>query len=158
MKKILIGSLVGFVVGVLVTGIVIWNVAPGMMMIENQSKLDFDEAVQSIKDNAAGQGWVVPSVMRLDKSVAKHGFDVHPVAVIELCKPDLASKILEKDDARLVSSLMPCRVAVYEKSNGEVVISRMNTGLMSKLFGGLVAKTMNKATEETEQIFAPLGK
>lgn len=157
-KNIVIGALAGFVAGVLLTGIVVWTMAPGMMMIESQSKLGFDETVQTIQDNAAEQDWVVTNVMRLDKSIAKHGYDVRPVAVIELCKPDLSAKILAEDDARRVSSLMPCRVAVYEKSNGDVILSRMNTALMSKMFGGLVTEVMSEATAQTEQIFAPLEK
>jgi uncharacterized protein (DUF302 family) len=157
-KNIVIGALVGFVVGVLLTGIVLWTMAPSIMMIESQSNLGFDETVQAIQDNAAGQSWVIPNVMRLDKSLAKEGYDVRPVAVIELCKPELAATILAEDDARLVSSLMPCRVAVYEKSNGDVILSRMNTALMSKMFGGLVAEMMSEATAQTEQIFAPLEK
>jgi uncharacterized protein (DUF302 family) len=158
MKKTLIGTLVGFVVGVLLTAIVVWTMAPGMMMVESHSKLGFDDTVQAIQDNAAKQGWVVPNVMRLDKSIAKDGYNVRPVAVIELCRPDLAAKILANDDARVVSSLMPCRVAVYQKSNGDVVLSRMNTALMSKMFGGLVTEVMSEATAQTEQIFSPLEK
>ena len=73
-----------------------------------------------------------------------------------MCRPDLAATILAEDDARLVSSLMPCRVAVYETSNGDVILSRMNTALMSKMFGGLVTEMMSEATAQTEQIFAPL--
>ena len=53
-KRILLGTLVGFVVGVLITGIVIWRMAPGMMMMESHSKLGFDETVKAIQDNAAG--------------------------------------------------------------------------------------------------------
>ena len=155
-KNAVIGALVGFVIGVVLTAAAAWTMAPGMMMMESNSSLGFDETVQAIQDNAAEQDWVVPNVLRLDKSLAKHGHDVRPVAVIELCSPDLSVKILAEDDARLVSSLMPCRVAVYEKSNGDVILSRMNTAMMSKMFGGLVTEVMSEATAQTEQIFAPL--
>ena len=156
-KNAVIGALIGFVIGVVLTGAAIWTMAPGMMMMEDRSTLGFDDTVQAIQDNAAAQDWVVPNVMRLDKSIAKHGYDVRPVAVIELCNPGLAAAVLAEDDARLVSSLMPCRVAVYEKSNGDVILSRMNTAMMSKMFGGLVTEVMSQATEQTEQIFAPLS-
>ena len=156
-KNALTGVLIGFVIGVVLTGAAIWTMAPGMMMMENLSTLGFDDTVQTIQDNAAAQGWIVTNVMRLDKSLTKHGHDVRPVAVIELCKPDLSVQILAEDDARLVSSLMPCRVAVYEKSTGDVILSRMNTAMMSKMFGGLVAEVMSQATEQTEQIFAPVS-
>jgi uncharacterized protein (DUF302 family) len=158
MKKKVIDILVGFMVGVLLTAIMVWTMAPGMMMVESHSKLGFDGTVQAIQDNAAKQGWSVPNVMRLDKSIAKEGYNVLPVAVIELCRPDLAATILAEDDARVVSSLMPCRVAVYQKSNGDVILSRMNTALMSKMFGGIVPKVMSEATAQTEQIFSPLEK
>jgi uncharacterized protein (DUF302 family) len=157
-KKIAIGGVGGFLLGVLVAGLLGWFMMPGLMMNESVSALGFDETVQAIQDGAAAEDWAVPSVARLDESLKKSGFEVGPVAVIELCKPDLANDILSDDDARIVSSLMPCRVAVYEKADGEVVVSRMNTALMSKMFGGLVAATMSEATAQTEQIFAPLEK
>jgi len=158
MKNKLIGILGGFMVGVLFTAIMVWTMAPSMMMIESHSKLDFDSTVQAIQDNAAKHGWSVPGVMRLDKSLAKDGYKVLPAAVVSLCKPDLAATVLADDDARVVTSLMPCRVAVYQKSNGDVILSRMNTALMSKMFGGIVVNVMSEATAQTEQIFSPLEK
>ena len=79
-------------------------------------------------------------------------FDVTPVTVIELCKVDLGGDILSSDESRVVSSMMPCRVAVYEDEEGRVIVSRMNTGLVSKLFGGNIATIMADATSETELI------
>jgi uncharacterized protein (DUF302 family) len=155
-KNIAIGGVGGFLLGVLVAGLLGWFMMPGLMIDESVSKLSFDETVQAVQDGAAAEDWTVPSVMRLDESLKKSGFDVTPVAVVELCKPDLANDILSDDDSRVVSSLMPCRVAIYETADGEVVISRMNTSLMSKMFGGSIADTMSEATAQTEQIFAPL--
>ena len=156
-SKIIIG-IIGFVVGIALTGIMVWTMAPGLMMVENQSNLGFDETVEQIQINAAEQNWSVPSVLRLDNSLAKDGYSVLPVAVIELCQPEIAASVLSDDEARIVSSLMPCRVAIYEKSNGEVIISRMNTALISKMFGGLVTEAMSEATAQTDLIYAPLEK
>ena len=50
--------------------------------------------------------------------------------------------------------MMPCRVSVYETSDGRVVVSRMNTGLISKIFGGVVTRAMAQATAETEVIYS----
>ncbi len=74
------------------------------------------------------------------------------VTVIELCNVDLAGDILTGDENRIVSSMMPCRVAVYETSDGSVIVSRMNTGLMSSVFGGKVQEVMAMATDQTELI------
>jgi len=52
----------------------------------------------------------------------------------------------------LVSSMMPCRVAVYEDEEGRVIVSHMNADLVSKLFGGNIAAIIADATSETELI------
>jgi len=152
-KENIISAVVGLAAGILLTGFIISQSAPGYMIVENKSKLGFEETVETIKTAAAEAGWKVPTVHHIDKSVAKAGYNVLPVAVIELCKPGLAGKILEGDKERVVSSMMPCRVAVYKKGNGDVIVSRMNTGMMSSMFGGKVAEIMADATKETEKIF-----
>jgi hypothetical protein len=50
--------------------------------------------------------------------------------------------------------MMPCRVSVYPTTDGQVIISRVNTGLVSKLFGGPVAEVMAQATSESKQILS----
>jgi hypothetical protein len=37
---------------------------------------------------------------------------------------------------------MPCKISVYKKSDGKVYIGTMNAALIGKLFGPLVADTM----------------
>lgn len=49
---------------------------------------------------------------------------------------------------------MPCRVAIYEKSDGVTYIARMNSQLMARPFGGVINSVMRKAAVETEQIIA----
>jgi uncharacterized protein (DUF302 family) len=122
------------------------------MIVEDTSRLGYRETVDTIVAAAKEREWKVPKVHELDVSVKAAGHEVLPASVIELCHPDHAGKILASDDARRVSSLMPCRVAVYQTSDGSVVVSRMNTGLMSKAFGGLVAEIMPLATRDSEAI------
>lgn len=150
-KFILTGA-AGFVAGVLLTGIIGISMAPGMMINENESIYSFEETVERIQAEAVEAGWKVPAIHEIDNSVASGGYEVAPVTVIELCKVNLAGEILSDDESRIVSSMMPCRVAVYEDEQGRVIVSRMNTGLVSKLFGGDIAAIMADATDETEQI------
>ena len=150
--KFILTGIAGFVAGVLLTGIIGISVAPGMMINENESNYSFDETVERIQAVAIEAGWKVPAIHEINNSVASGGFDVAPVTVIELCKVNLAGQILSEDDSRIVSSMMPCRVAVYEDEEGRVIVSRMNTGLVSKLFGGDIAVIMADATDETELI------
>ena len=151
-KTMILAGTIGFILGALVLGLVGFMAAPGLMITEDLSLYSFEETVQRIRDAAVAEGWKVPVVHEIDKSVAKAGYDVLPVSVIELCHASHAGKVLQADSDRVVSSMMPCRTSVYETSDGRVVISRMNTGLVSKVFGGTVASVMQDATADTERI------
>ncbi len=47
---------------------------------------------------------------------------------------------------------MPCRVAIYEKADGKVYISRMNSGLMASTMGGIIHEVMDEAASQNEEI------
>ncbi|MCP4409344.1 MAG: DUF302 domain-containing protein [Gammaproteobacteria bacterium] len=146
---------IGFLVGLLALGLGGYLGAQRLMVVERESPLDFDGTIQAISAAAEYNEyneWKVPKVYRLCKSLEKEGLKVRPVAVIELCKPDYAAELLSNDDTRLVSSFMPCRISVYEKAGGIVVVSHMNTRLVSRLFGGKIAEVMAIATQETQVI------
>ncbi len=154
----MLGVLIGFVLGLLLTGIAIFVLAPRMMLMEDRSNLGFQETVDTIEKIALEADWQVPSIHPVSNSVAKAGYSVRPATVVELCHPVLAGQILGSNEGRKVVPLMPCRVAVYENEDGSVTISRMNSVLMSKLFGGIVHKVMSKAAGENEEMFKPLLK
>ena len=79
------------------------------------------------------------------------------VKVIDICKADYAVKVLR--DSRHVACLMPCTLAVYETDNGGVSISKMNTGVMGKVFGGTISEIMgDKVTKDIDQILKPIIK
>jgi uncharacterized protein (DUF302 family) len=151
LNPILTGA-IGLLLGIVLTALVGTYLAPSMMIDENLSSYSFDETIERIETAAEENGWKVPAVHIISNSVASGGYEVAPVAVIELCKVDLAGQILSEDESRVVSSMMPCRVSIYETSNGDVVVSRMNTALVSKLFGGNIQSLMATATAETEVI------
>jgi uncharacterized protein (DUF302 family) len=127
-------------------------------VLENVSKLGFDETVKYISDKAVEKGWKVPIVHDLKKAVGKAGYDVKPVKVIEICNPHFASKILEKDETRIISPLMPLRISVYELENGDVVIARFNPDMISKMFGDLDSNTLLKACATSEEIVSEIVK
>ena len=91
---------------------------------------------------------------KLDVSLSKAGYEILPVSIIELCKPEHAHKILSEDEYRLVSSMMPCRVAVYQKADCSTIISRMNTGLLSRVFDKTIRDVMAQASQETNKILS----
>jgi len=151
-KNPLITGLLGLIAGIVLTMIVIMQVAPGMMLLEDSSKYGFEETVEKFKKSVAKHNLKLPAIHDLQKTMAKFGKEVRPVMVFELCHPDHAGKILVSDDERIVSSLMPCRVAIYVKEDGKTYISRMNSGQMAGMMGGLIAEVMDDAARENEEI------
>jgi uncharacterized protein (DUF302 family) len=41
-----------------------------------------------------------------------------------------------------MTAMMPCRIGVWEGKDGATYVSKLNTGLMGKMFGGVVGEVM----------------
>lgn len=138
MKKII----VGIVAGAVLLGIAMFTAMPKMMLIEKVSPYGHDETVQMIQRAVTNGGWEISRTMDMQKSLAKLGKQVGRATVIKICEPNHASVILNDDDAMFVSVMMPCSIAVYEKTDGHTYVATMNAGLMGRMFGGTVAEVM----------------
>lgn len=156
MKKMISGLIIGLIAGIAVTMLVVFVSAPSIMFKENKSKHDFETTIAELEKTVASKGWVVPAVNDLQASLKKHDFDVNKVKIYNLCKPELANRILSQDDERVVSALMPCRVAIYEKSDGNTYISLLNAKLMSRPMAKLIRDTMTDAATESDAIVESL--
>ncbi|MCK5812364.1 MAG: DUF302 domain-containing protein [Clostridiales bacterium] len=152
MKKNILIGVIAFVLGIVIASTAIIVVAPGAMLLEDESKYEFDETVEVLTASIESHGWKLPAVHDLQKTMIKFGYDVKKVQIFELCHPEHAARILEADEERIVSSLMPCRIAIYEREDGKVYISRLNSSLMSSLMGGLIKDVMTTAAEQNEEI------
>ncbi len=150
-----IGGLVcGFVGGLVVAGLAVWLLMPGMMIITEPSAYSYGETVAQLREGISAAGWSSPGELDLNKSLAKKGVELEPrVTVVQLCKPEYARDVLLTD--RYVSCLMPCAISVWEDDSGQVYVSKMNTGLMGKLFGGNIAAVMGgKVAQDEQQMLA----
>ncbi len=58
--------------------------------------------------------------------------------------------IVQRRRSRHLAARMPCTLADYEDDDGSVHVSKMNTGLMGKVFGGTVVKVMGGAVSRDE--------
>jgi uncharacterized protein (DUF302 family) len=139
MKKIVIGIIIGAVS----VAVIMKMAMPGMMLIERTSPFGVDETVQRIESAVTNGGWEISRTMDMQKSLAKLGQTVPRVTVIKICEPHHAAAIMNDDKALFVSTMMPCSIAVYEKTDGKTYVSTMNAGLMGRMFGGTVAKIMS---------------
>ncbi|MCT4647919.1 MAG: DUF302 domain-containing protein [Carboxylicivirga sp.] len=148
----LIFIIAGILIGAAITIVFVRNMAPKMMIVESKSQYDFEETMIKLQEAVDQKGWKTPHVHNLQATMAKFDYDVRKVMVMEVCKPAIAQLILSKDDERIASTLMPCRISVYEKSDGSVYISRLNSVKMGGLFGGIIKQAMDVAGNESEQI------
>ncbi len=146
MKQFAYGAVFGIAVGMVVASLAL----PKLMLKEEASPVGYEETIAHIQKNVTNAGWKVSALMRLDKTLAKEGKTVLPVASFKICQPDYAEQILIDDDARFLSTMMPCSIAVYEKADGKTYISTMNSALLGRMFGGTAQKVMGgPVAEET---------
>ena len=122
------------------------------MVIETQSKFDFDKTVEMIISEAERREWKVPAVHDLQQSLAKAGKTVKPVKVIEICKPAFSGQLLELNDERIMSVMMPCRISVYLKNDNKTYLSLLNGGEMIGKQPGKISEVMKAASDETFEI------
>ncbi len=121
------------------------------LMIESRSRFDFDETVEMLSKTILAKGWKIPVTHDLQETMMRNGKEVLPVKVIELCNPDLAFRILSRDEFREVSPMLPCRIAVYEKADGNTYVARMNAPAFAGMIGGDAGDTISEAFRLAEE-------
>jgi uncharacterized protein (DUF302 family) len=122
------------------------------IVIEEKSRFGFEKTVQLLSETAEKREWKVPFVHDLQLSLAKSGKSVRPVKVIEICKPKYSGQMLELNDERIMSVMMPCRISVYEKDDGVTYVSLINTGKLSADLPSNIASVMKEASDDTLEI------
>lgn len=156
MKNSVLYLVAGVVAGIALTGILMYQSAQSVMLKEKPSKFNFEQSVKVFEETALANGWKIPTVHDMKGTMANFGKDVLQAKVFELCHPVHAYEILSRDNERIVMSMMPCRVAIYEKSDGKTYVSYMNTGLVGSMMKGVVPQVMKQASRESEEIVAAL--
>ena len=138
-----IGLLVGALALATVLTLVAFAFVPRLMLPEKRSTFGLEETVKRLTDAALAAGWVVQSVIELEKSILKNGGGtVRPVRLVNVCQAKHAAQIMNDDTACHASVLMPCTISVYEKSDGSIWVAAMNPGLIAPLFRGVIARVM----------------
>jgi uncharacterized protein (DUF302 family) len=125
---------------------------PRDMFLESESPLKLSETVDAIKAEAGALGWSTLAAHDLAGIAAKKLFVISPIMVLETCNAKYSVELINKDETRYVSSLLPCRVAIYETSTGKVIISRLNTTAFGSMMEPAVADLLKKAGAEMEGI------
>jgi uncharacterized protein (DUF302 family) len=143
----------GFVGGIVFTGLLAYQMAPSLMFNEHPSPFDMEETIARIQHNiqGTGNGWALSGLRNPARAVQQDGGNVLPVMMIEACSTKYSKPILNDDNVRFLSILMPCKVSVYKKNDGKVYIGTMNAGLMGKMFGPLVGDIMSQVAADQKK-------
>jgi uncharacterized protein (DUF302 family) len=128
------------------------------MFFENRSRYDFEETINQLSELVPENEWKIIQILDLQETMKKNGKEVLPVKVVEMCKPEYAYQLLSDDSQRIYSNMMPCRVSVYEKSDGNTYISRMNSAMFAEQIGGVMQEVMSKAFDDVESMIKEIAK
>jgi uncharacterized protein (DUF302 family) len=149
---------IGLLAGLALAAGVMVVVMRSAMIEVYASSLGFDATLERLEQAIRSEGWMVPDSKRLNESFVKGGVAFpRQVHLVKLCEPHHAAEVLK--DSRQMACMMPCTFAVYESDEGTVMVSKINTRLMGKVFGGSIGRVMGGAVaaEERAMLRAALG-
>ena len=128
--------------------------AKPQFFVETESPANLPRTVEVFLEEARAAGWSLLTTHNMAGILSARGYTLHPVLIIEVCSGKYSAELLAKDETRYVSSMIPCRVAIYQTSTGKVVVSRMNTIMFAGMLEPAVADVIRKSGEEMEAIIA----
>jgi len=155
--SVLIGIVLGVVFSAFVFGIASKIAAPTMLFKEVRSTYDFDKTVDMIKNKInAKDGWHVTTIIDQQKEILQNGgVDVGKVKIIKFCNGKLSGEMLSADRSKFMANKMPLSIAVYEKSDGRVIIGLSNGYVVARLFSGTrEGEIMEKVVKDIESILS----
>jgi uncharacterized protein (DUF302 family) len=89
----------------------------------------YEEVLAAVKAAAQAQGFRVSNVHDIAASLRKEGIERAPYATVEVCNSKIAAQVLEAEP--LLGSIMPCRIAVFQRGKETVVSMIRPTRLMT---------------------------
>jgi uncharacterized protein (DUF302 family) len=125
------------------------------MLLEVPSPLGFEETLERLEANAKELGWKVPKKWKVDfqKNLMRvTDTDIGPNRVIKMCEPFAAAKLLVKDEYKMLTAMMPCTIAVFQKSDGKTYVAMMNLEAMGNMYGGEVKEMTEELAPQMEQM------
>lgn len=156
--KNLIYLLTGILSGIVITLLFITLSGYSLLFEEKVSLYGFEETAALLEKSAKEHQWRIPAVHDMQKTMQSIDKTVLSEQIFELCKPEYAYEVVRNDEERIASTILPCRVAIYEKSDGKTYVSLMNMKLIERLMKSTLSDMMKKASTEIDEIIEPLYK
>jgi len=141
-----------WVSGMVIMWLIVWFTMPLLMLVKFKSKLSYNETITVLSETLKKkQDWKVLVVNDYQKSTEAF-VTLERVCSVNICNPLHAFKILAEDKNRGVAAFMPLGLGVYEDRKGQVFVSKLNIGLLGKMFGGIISEVMGVAGKELSEV------
>lgn len=128
---------------------------PRVIVKEDRSPHDFAATVRKLKAQLVKDGWNILTEIDLGGRIAKKGVHLPGgLVILELTSGGATIPLLKDESTRYIAGMMPCSVSVYALDNGQVVVSRMNAGLMAGAMEPRVAQVLGKSIAKLDASIA----
>jgi uncharacterized protein (DUF302 family) len=108
----------------------IWRLT---MLYTRQTDNSFEDVCKRIQAEAKQDNLGIIAVIDLKEKLNSKGVDFKPQCrIIELCEPAQAKLVLRANMA--ISTVLPCRISVYEEA-GKVTVTTLKPSAVLSLFG-----------------------
>jgi uncharacterized protein (DUF302 family) len=120
-------------------------------------ELEFDEAVERVREVLKSEGFGVLSEIRMDdKFKEKLGVDFRKYSILGACNPPLAYRTVQEDIN--VGLLLPCNIVVYESDEAKrSVVAAIDAQAMMSVVGER-AEIARAAGEVNERLKRAIGR
>lgn len=112
------------------------NVSPHPMFVETVSHSNLPTTVSAFLEEVSAAGWSHLDTINMAGVLSARGFTLDPVLILEVCSGKYSAALLDSDQTRIVASMIPCRVAIYQTSDDRVIVSQMNAAAMAEMMPG----------------------
>ena len=128
------------------------------MMTEMKSRLGFKETIAALQEAAKKRGWQVGQAIDMQEVMIKAGQkNAKPFTVLPMCKQDLAESLLKTQEEQKAMPFAPCRMSVFEGTDGKVYIAKPNTEFMAKMATPVFEPLLKKFVEEEKAVLANIA-
>lgn len=161
--SLIVGIIIGFVIGIIILGLIVKSLMQNKMIVEYKSSKSFEETCEALEktvEEFKSEGWGHPlEKWHFYKLLEKKNHipaGIKNKMIYFICNSALAKDVITGD--RKMSAMMPCSWSVYETENNEVYVAKMNIGLMSKMFSGIIKSTMEKVEDADTKMLSKILK
>lgn len=102
------------------------------MLIRLSTDKTMSEVATALQSAVEANHFGVMQIHNLKETMAKKGVEfAHECLVFEVCQPQQAKKVLDKDMS--LSTALPCRISIYEE-DGKTILATMKPTALLALF------------------------